>query len=208
MPEWIHERAEHLLAKNPDMKKETAFAVATQQSHAMGKTPKGYGTAQGKREAKAKFDTPKGDVKTPNPGGLTTPKLPEEATKKWTGEHLVEKKSSIIFSAMRDELQKIAEAGLEKDSGPLWQATKRIFTSPIPGTSTWVMGRGAEAAEKARGAAKGALRGASRSYAANPGYAAREAVGLRRPTMQRALQASRQASQRRGDLLAASVGGL
>ena len=32
MPKWIHTRAEHLLAKNPKMRKSTAFAVATQQS--------------------------------------------------------------------------------------------------------------------------------------------------------------------------------
>jgi hypothetical protein len=190
MPEWIHSRAEHLLAKNPDMKKETAFAVATQQSHALGKSPKSYGTKRGRQEAKAKYDTPKDDVKKANPGGLDSPKL-----------------ATIQMAAMRDELLKIAEAGLEKDSGPVWEATKRVLTAPIPGTKTWLVGRGAEAAEQAR-AARGALRGASRSYALNPGYAAREAVGLRRPTMQRAVQASRQAAQRRGDLLAAGIGGL
>lgn len=75
MPEWIHNRAEHLLAKNPDMSKSKAFAIATQQSHALGKSPKGYGTAEGKREAKAKYDTPKDDVKKANPGGLDSPKL-------------------------------------------------------------------------------------------------------------------------------------
>jgi len=75
MPEWIHRRAEHLLAKNPSMKKSTAFAVATQQGEAMGKTPKGFGTAKGKRIAKRKYDTPKDDVHTANPGGLDSPKL-------------------------------------------------------------------------------------------------------------------------------------
>lgn len=75
MPEWIHNRAEHLLAKNPSMAKGTAFAVATQQSHSMGKSPKGYGTAEGKREAKAKYDTPKGDEHAANPGGLESSKM-------------------------------------------------------------------------------------------------------------------------------------
>lgn len=75
MPQWIHSRAEHLLAKNPDMKKSTAFAIATQQSHALGKTPKSYGTAEGRYTAKAKYDTPKDDKKMANPGGLRTPKL-------------------------------------------------------------------------------------------------------------------------------------
>lgn len=76
MPEWIHNRAEHLLAKNPSMNKSQAFAIATQQSHAKGKSPKGYGTKQGKREAKQKYDTPKGDEGTANPGKLDSPKMP------------------------------------------------------------------------------------------------------------------------------------
>lgn len=63
MPEWIHNRAEHLLSKNPNMNKSMAFAVATQQSHALGKSPKGYGTAEGRSKAKAKFDTPEDDEK-------------------------------------------------------------------------------------------------------------------------------------------------
>lgn len=75
MPKWIHERAKHLLARNPEMKKSTAFAVATQQSHALGKSPKGYGTPKGKRIAKAKYETPSDDVKKPNPGKLESPKL-------------------------------------------------------------------------------------------------------------------------------------
>lgn len=44
-----------------------AFAIATQQSHALGKSPKGYGTSEGRRTAKAKFNTPKDDVKAANP---------------------------------------------------------------------------------------------------------------------------------------------
>jgi hypothetical protein len=94
MPAAIHERARHLLAKNPDMKKSTAFAVATQQMEALGKTPKGFGTAEGRATSKAKFDTPKDDVKTPNPGNLSTPKL---------------KAAEVMYAAFQDELQKIAE---------------------------------------------------------------------------------------------------
>lgn len=84
MPAWIHDRAEHLLAKNPSMSKSTAFAVATQQSHKLGKTPKGYGTAQGKRAAKKKYDRPKKKyVKGANPGKLESPKMRDkEAAKK------------------------------------------------------------------------------------------------------------------------------
>jgi hypothetical protein len=76
MPQWIHNRAEHLLAKNPSMDESEAFAIATQQSHSLGKSPKGYGTAAGRKKAKAKFDKPKKEyVKTPNPGKLESPKM-------------------------------------------------------------------------------------------------------------------------------------
>lgn len=64
MPEWIHARAEHLLEKNPSMPKGQAFAIATQQSHALGKSPKGYGTPAGRRAARQKYDTPEDDQKT------------------------------------------------------------------------------------------------------------------------------------------------
>lgn len=75
MPAWIHSRAEHLLAKNPDMPKGQAFAIATQQSHAVGKSPKSYGTVEGRARAALKYPTPKDDKKTANPGGLTSSKL-------------------------------------------------------------------------------------------------------------------------------------
>lgn len=75
MPKWIHDRAEHLLAKNPDMDKSQAFAIATQQSHSLGKSPKGYGTSKGREEAKEKYETPHDDKKKANPGNLDSPKL-------------------------------------------------------------------------------------------------------------------------------------
>lgn len=46
------------------MPESQAFAIATQQSHALGKSPKGYGTAEGKATAKAKYTTPGDDKKT------------------------------------------------------------------------------------------------------------------------------------------------
>lgn len=64
MPAWIHERAKHIRAKNPDMKESTSFAIATQQSHALGKSPKSYGTAEGRATAKEKYKTPGDDKKT------------------------------------------------------------------------------------------------------------------------------------------------
>jgi hypothetical protein len=75
MPAWIHERAKHISAKNPSMSESQAWATATQQSHALGKSPKGYGTLEGRRDAKKKYDTPKDDVKTDNPGELESKKV-------------------------------------------------------------------------------------------------------------------------------------
>lgn len=76
MPKWIHDRAEHILAKNPSMEKGTAFAIATQQAHALGKSSKGYGTSEGRRAAKAKYDAPKKNYKkAANPGRLSSPKM-------------------------------------------------------------------------------------------------------------------------------------
>ena len=75
MPQWIHDRAEHILAKNPSMDKSQAFALATQQSHVVGKTPKSYGTVEGRQVAKAKYKTPKDDKKKANPGNLDSSKM-------------------------------------------------------------------------------------------------------------------------------------
>lgn len=60
MPKWIHDRAKHLRKKNPGMSESQSFAIATQQSHATGKTPKGYGTPEGRMEANQKYDKPVG----------------------------------------------------------------------------------------------------------------------------------------------------
>jgi hypothetical protein len=41
-----------------------AFAIATQQAHALGKTPQGYGTSEGRRTAKRKYRSPSEYQKT------------------------------------------------------------------------------------------------------------------------------------------------
>ncbi len=64
MPKWIHQRADHILSRNPSMPTSEAFSIATQQSHALGKSPKNYGTLQGREAAKAKYKTPEDDKKT------------------------------------------------------------------------------------------------------------------------------------------------
>lgn len=95
------------------MPESQAFAIATQQSHAIGKSPKGYGTSEGRREAKKKYDTPSDDKKTADPSGLGA-KF-ERAT---TGGHKKEASRTSITSPFEvalvggfsDELQKIANA--------------------------------------------------------------------------------------------------
>lgn len=64
MPKWLHDRARHILAKNKNMPESEAFAIATQQAHASGKSLKSYGTVRGREEAKEKYKTPGDDQKT------------------------------------------------------------------------------------------------------------------------------------------------
>ncbi len=59
MPAWIHNRADHIRAKNPGMPKSESFAIATQQAYAAGKAPSSYGTAKGHSEAHQKYDAGK-----------------------------------------------------------------------------------------------------------------------------------------------------
>lgn len=119
MPAFIHDRAQHILAKNPKMDKSQAFAIATQQSHALGKSPKDYGTSEGKSKAKVKYDKPKQYKKGANPGNLKTPKL--ESRKK---------EAELIFDAFRDELEYISKEG----------GLKELLLTEIPGTKPWIIG--------------------------------------------------------------------
>lgn len=75
MPAWIHDRAMSMKKDmeetyGPEKAKQVAFAVATQQAHRLGKSPKTFkskvtgekerfGTPEGRAVAKAKFDKPK-----------------------------------------------------------------------------------------------------------------------------------------------------
>lgn len=74
MPKWIHDRAMSLKDEmektyGPEKAEQVAFAVATQMAHRTGKSPKTFvsevtgkkerfGTPEGRREAKQKFDKP------------------------------------------------------------------------------------------------------------------------------------------------------
>lgn len=88
MPAWIHDRAMRIKREGKleeqygkEKGKQVAFALATQMAHRLGKSPKKFksketgkmetfGTPQGRREAKLKYDQPKREYqKTAADGG-------------------------------------------------------------------------------------------------------------------------------------------
>lgn len=71
MPKWIHDRASHIKAENPSMPESESWAIATQQSHATGHSPKGYGTSAGRDEAHEKYKTPGDDEQKASPKSKT-----------------------------------------------------------------------------------------------------------------------------------------
>lgn len=115
MPQWIEDRKDRLLRKNPGMDESKAWAIATQQAHALGKTPKGYGTAEGRRTAKKKYTTPKDDQKTAG-----VPPLPPKQLAALL-EGLAQAKEACAFPPGVYDLYK--QAGFLD-----------VLTRPIPGT--------------------------------------------------------------------------
>ena len=85
------------------MPESEAWAIATQQSHAVGKSPKGYGTPEGRHEAKQKYDTPKDDTKTADPGDIG------EKTAELFGSDV--RFLAPLLNSFTDELEKIANLG-------------------------------------------------------------------------------------------------
>jgi hypothetical protein len=63
---WVHDRAHRIMREGDTADqyggkkgKSVAYAIAVQQAHKLGKSPKGFRTPGGVREAKSKFDLPK-----------------------------------------------------------------------------------------------------------------------------------------------------
>ncbi len=126
MPQWIHERARHIQAKNPGMDEGKAFAIATQQAHSVGKSPKGYGTAEGRRTAKNKYDTPSDDKKTADPGGIG-----KEASSRAVS------RLAPLLDGFSDELQKLSNlSGLAHTPSPLSAARPLTALSGQVGSPT------------------------------------------------------------------------
>lgn len=57
---WIHDRAHRIMEESTaPMSKSQAYAIATQQAHKVGKSPKDFRTPQGVHEARIKYNEPK-----------------------------------------------------------------------------------------------------------------------------------------------------
>jgi hypothetical protein len=130
MPAWIHDRADHIRRKNPGMPKSESFAIATQQAHATGHTPQGYGTSEGKREAKEKYDSPKSEYKqTADPSHKTKTSANLALWKGFTDE--LQKISAVGGSAMtklKTAPPKMAPSYAKAGVAPLESATKADVT--------------------------------------------------------------------------------
>jgi hypothetical protein len=58
---WIHDRAHRIMESDSETPKHIAYAIATQQAHKVGKSPKDFRTPQGVREARQKYDAPRSE---------------------------------------------------------------------------------------------------------------------------------------------------
>lgn len=116
-PKWIHDRAHHIMRKDRGVGKSTAYAIATQQSHASEHTPGSWGTEEGREEAKEKYEKPASSYEQ-----TADPK---------------EKKAhrDAMFGGFLDELDKIA-AGV---------ATPPVPTAPSTPASSTVTGSSGKA---------------------------------------------------------------
>jgi hypothetical protein len=56
---WIHDRAHRIMEESEGTPKNVAYAIATQQAHKVGRSPKGFRTSEGVAGAKAKYQGPR-----------------------------------------------------------------------------------------------------------------------------------------------------
>lgn len=97
---WIHDRAHRILEKGDlqetygaDRAKQVAYALANQQAHKLGKTPKKgagprgvYGTAEGKKQAKVKYSKPEADYRKTAGLSQSVKKILHKIFQYWDGE--------------------------------------------------------------------------------------------------------------------------
>lgn len=156
MPAWIHDRAMRIKREGKleeqygkEKGKQVAFALATQQAHRLGKSPKkfksketgkmeSFGTPLGRAEAKMKYDQPKSEYqKTASEGlvpavvrDLVLDILSKTATEEKEGGIL----SPSIVGAPLKARHRIARAIAEKVGIKPQQYVKKF--SP-PGVAIW-----------------------------------------------------------------------
>lgn len=114
MPEWIHNRADHIRGKNPGMPKSESFAIATQQAYAAGKAPGSYGTSKGRHESHEKY----------NEGKSHYEKAADPKNKSKSAGLSLE-----MFLGFSDEFKKIATTAPTTASSPA-QVTKSVGQAP------------------------------------------------------------------------------
>ena len=138
MPKWIHDRALSLKKDmektyGPEKAEQVAFAVATQQAHRLGKSPKTFkskvtgkketfGTPEGKAVAKAKFDKPKSEYKKTASQAMDTILATNESTKN-SENQLNPQKSPLPNLVNSAELTDKAVKG-----DKTWSDLKKLFT--------------------------------------------------------------------------------
>lgn len=126
MPQWIHDRARHIQAKNPGMNESTAFAIATQQAHATGKSPKGYGTSEGRKRAKTKYTTPRDDMKTADPGGIG-----KEAFFRVVNPIVTQEQDDRLRNIIREELSRVNSAAPSQQPS-IKTKSASLISYPLP----------------------------------------------------------------------------
>lgn len=91
------------------MDKSTAFAIATQQSHVLRKSPRGYGTTEGRQVARMKYPSTKGWERTAD-------------------------KTAAVMRAYFNEFQKLA--GMPSLPDPKPEVQLGGMSTSVPGTGT------------------------------------------------------------------------
>jgi hypothetical protein len=156
---WVHDRAHGMMADMKDRYgeekgKQIAYAVATQQGHAVKKTPKDFRTPQGVREAKAKFDSPKEMKKTALAGAPAPIEMFEAALKAAPAQKLT------ILQRLRNVLiEDPVHLGVASLGGGVIGGGAGAGTGAVAGALGAPEGERGEAA--LRGAGKGALVGSA-----------------------------------------------
>ncbi len=135
---WIHDRAKRIQGSDGLKKRygadaeRVSFAIATQQAHKMGKTPKqgngprgSYGTAEGKAVARSKMDKSR-DAYRKTASAMTSGKAPSEVL-------LARVKTAAISATSRDNRTPFVGNTQFPTEGSKTQATQQLKSSKTVG---------------------------------------------------------------------------